>query len=777
MNTATAAVLATAILTFLITPGVHADPKTCVPAVSGVPGMSGPPKWWDTSDAYYTQFGKTLGDPRWRGAASHGTGDNGGNQVEFRALQYNDGRPYLLLSWYVKVTPDIVFDDPSMTDPRLRYPTRLYVGFNSNNTAASTSHVIVLSLKLDPGNFDPQGSAAYDLTYLQGTGSSAITQTAPAWMTTDTRVWVDGSSTNRKWAVQMRIPIDASINNGLPIANLDSFYGWYYLQTTAYLGDPSDPSDPNNQLGVIPYTWPKTQTNQTVDYLAAPVQGSPTSWVIPNATGWAEFAAKNPSTDPTCQNGIALTYTNVGNNLGSADPSQIHWNDPNVFFAVPHNNSSTAYDPTNPLKATFRFANWGSQIGVVTGGSWQENPSVPPATVTGVNGNDITLQTAPPWIPASEVDPTNPNFNYVCSFIGRNGSGPPGNIPGNASCNNVDPTRSQHQCVLVTLEGNYKFENSSVYRNMNFVNASTFTRQAEVSVKGLAAMPNSPQRDVFLYVDKRNMAAYPRMPNPPEIFSRTKDGEMQFTARDATHAPTAEGTAADPNLAGPTYIVHAYHDTGATLPTGGSGIKILQPQTVHGYYVSHNGDLFGWQDELSGASVQRISANFYKVAVPNNGAETIHTVIEAREHAYAVIVKGGVATPQNDLSGDYKGGLSLGLTLEYLIKNYISADLIVGSHHFKDHGAGSDLDVTQYSLNARFYFGIFGGTFFLTGGSGKYSFDPGSTQSGYNLGAGYQYEISPRAMLELTTEKHTMTGTANADLGFGSTQFGIRYMF
>lgn len=47
--------------------------------------------------------------------------------------------------------------------------------------------------------------------------------------------------------------------------------------------------------------------------------------------------------------------------------------------------------------------------------------------------------------------------------------------------------------------------------------------------------------------------------------------------------------------------------------------------------MNHDGDLDGWRDELQGAT--EVTANFYRIDVPEEGEVTVTTVIEALEPA------------------------------------------------------------------------------------------------------------------------------------------------
>src|SRR6266566_4895839 len=66
---------------------------TCIPPAVGVPGLPGPPIWWDAS------MNGRFDDPRWNGAVSHTAGISSAEYVDFRAV-HSGGKLYL--SWEVR---------------------------------------------------------------------------------------------------------------------------------------------------------------------------------------------------------------------------------------------------------------------------------------------------------------------------------------------------------------------------------------------------------------------------------------------------------------------------------------------------------------------------------------------------------------------------------------------------------------------------------------------------------------------------------------------------
>jgi hypothetical protein len=182
------------------------------------------------------------------------------------------------------------------------------------------------------------------------------------------------------------------------------------------------------------------------------------------------------------------------------------------------------------------------------------------------------------------------------------------------------------------------FVQDSARRNLNFVHASKFEKDARISINGLAPLAGGGgQRDVYLFVKTTNMPATidsGKQPPPP---SQDK-GMLKVPGRNEGKrepGPAVYEKTVFEQLQGmwPTYEVHVYHDTGRKTQVGGTTVNVLEPQVPFGYLVEHSGTLDGWKHKLAGVGVvlEEISPNFYHVKVPDNGAIKVHTSIEAVE--------------------------------------------------------------------------------------------------------------------------------------------------
>lgn len=608
-----------------------AAPKMCIADAAGVPGSPGTPDWFTPGQVTNTNQPNRIAyqpmDPRWLGAMTLDFGSGSISEVEYRALHTQSGQQrFLLLSWQIKSIAQFGVDQ-----------TRLYAGFY--NQAANSGALITVILKNtatgeEPGMFFPPGtpvarssadtvggSPYFEVVLTTGTGTDPATWTSPAatpgWLTSSLRTWINAQVNPYKWTVQVRVPLSANIADGIDLQPA-SFRMWHYAQVEALLSGSAPPA-------IVPYTWPRPDPGQPALTYASFLQGIQQVYppaIDPNVadgdTSWGEFAlVANPAADATC-GGIYLTTDRIGTRA-TPFSSQIKLDANNTFFAEPHNRAGAIGN--NIMSATFKIANWGSQVGDTQAASWTA-----PAALTNVPSGPVAANAfgniEGQWNPSA-------NLADICPFIGQSGGA---GVPGNPACPNVNPTRLSHQCIMVELQGpGLNFVRDSAFRNMDFVKASTFEREAEISVVGLDAMPAG-QRDVFLYVERRNMPRYP-----------TKVGEPgEEPGEQPQDPPGADVNRIDAVLAGrlrhsdedianlmPTWIVHAYHDTGERIRLSSGEHTVLQPQNAFGYFVQHEGAFNGWADVIEGAD--RLREDLYKVAPQNDGAVRVKTIVQAVE--------------------------------------------------------------------------------------------------------------------------------------------------
>ena len=326
--------------------------------------------------------------------------------------------------------------------------------------------------------------------------------------------------------------------------------------------------------------------------------------------------------------------------------------------------------------------------------------------------------------------------------------------------------RRPHQCMLVELKSTaapgLTFTNSSVYRNMDLVSASTFSRDALLSVKGIAAAVVG-HHDLYLYVETRDMP------------TRVKPRGQSDAAAITTGATAAEPPDRDRPL--PSYRVHVYRDTGGVLSIGGTTRPVLSYQTSFGYDVTHTGEIEGWRHEIEGAGLLKLAPDWYRIQVPNGGEVPVTTKIEAVEPAgpWSLSLHMGGNVPVGQ-SGRYSSGPGGGVDLEYRLNTTYALEAFLGLDGLGGKAGTADLRVTQLYVSGKVY--LLPGTIrpFALAGVGGYGLDPGSWEAGIHAGGGVQFDLSPRVAVEVAAKYHDVPSPTPA-LQFVTFQVGVRLRF
>ena len=404
-----------------------------------------------------------------------------------------------------------------------------------------------------------------------------------------------------RWAIQMRIPVqttgDVLNTNGPDLP--DPFRMWYYTRVAPL---------PLNIATFAEWLAPQGTVHPNSD------ANDITDGIFPEPSTWDQFHLSTGAADPVCTaQGIQLRYNDVGTKNTPA--SVINTITPNQVFARPRNYASAPI-AAGQLHARFRLANWGSIAD--PDAPWDDIPGA--ADIT----NPAPIPALAPGLDPPVANPDSIQFTFSPPSLGG---------------------KTPHQCMLVELSGpGLSFLNNSVYRNMDFVNASIFRRSAEISVRGLAPIAAA-HRDVYIYVQTLNMPERIEKPAPGPEGVPPAGGDVPTLIHDERPPPPSfDDQVADV----PTYRVHVFHSTGRTVTVGGQTRDILEAQSSFGYYLEHTGALAGWRHALRAppsAQLQTLAPNFYKVIVPNDGAITVTTAIEAVEPGILGSLTGCLAVP------------------------------------------------------------------------------------------------------------------------------------
>jgi hypothetical protein len=724
--------------------------QTCVPEVEGVPGGLNAPNWWDPGQADYAY---TTEDPRWSGSVAMTWAEEGGgtDHTNFRAL-YDANNLYL--SWRAIIDPSPDEDEDV-----------LHVIFGSPTGASPASPDVRIEVKplLDPNNeamtLPIEAMPALHRTLIRTQPGDAWLDVdpEPQWLD-DLRAWASVDADNLSWAVNMRVPRSSSVPaDGILIdPTSNNLRLWFEFQVT-------------HAGGTTRYDWPRDvaakidPTTLTLVFpdipSSAPQTPCPYCFWFKNTgvdsgaqvPGASELHLVSSQSEVTCSNvGVVFAWSDIAPTTNPI-PSQILYPDiPNTFVATPTNMTGDLI-LEHAVVADFSIANWGSQaIGadapagfqlwtVIPGGDGVSNAALVP------DGSPIELTF--PWTIGSVNDPYYDALN--------------------------DGTMHHHQCVFVELDApgaDVTLVNSSAWRNMNFVETSSiFSRDAQISIVGLDPLPGTRQtRDVFLYVETRNM---PRFASGP-----AKNPTAQLRELGATDV-LGRNSRVQLDSVVPTYRVHAYHDTGERLTVDGVTRPFLRAQSSFGYRVRHDGEVAGWRHRLEGADLLEIAPNVYKIAVPNGGFATVTTTIEAVEpRQFALSLHGGVSVPHGTFSSTSDPGFGATVDLAYRMTSLASFEVLFGFHRFPGAGSGEDLNVLLGAGSVKLYASSSRVRPFVSAGSGSYKFDPGSTDVGVLGGGGVQVNASIYVALELSYTLHDVF-TSGANTRFSSIQGGARIRF
>lgn len=597
----------------------------CVPTLSGLPGIPASDMDWWSAAPDPTLLRYFPDNPLWLGAFSLSEGNGANRDKLFRVLRGTlAGQDHLLMQFVVRT---------SMNDPAI---DRVNVLIGS-----PTANYIAFQARLKGGVGTVAGKAddnAFIYRVVSCTVAGGVISAPGAGESLDAdledtgRMWIDVPSPTRlihtKWGFQVAIPLGvawgaASLPTQLTLPAAGDFKLWFEI---------------NSSIGgmAVPQQFPSTAP-QTGGVLEVIPPGILESQMIEMSTSGA-----------SCTEEVKLTWGSVGtravpggaprpNNytikldLGkpypplSAPYNETHTPDvmnvehQNQFFAIPTFPGTFNQAQRESVRATFSLANWGSQYSTPTLASWRPVPGGTDTQFLDANGECRFA-----WPTAAE--PTGPTdfVTVLVRNINRYLNAWAASLPFPAGSQNP------HQCMLVELSSTNPavvITTSSVYSNMNIANASTFRRFAEISVAGAPPISSVP-RDVFLYVQKFNMPSIVPKPDPgtqpvPGI------GRDNFRLVAAPGKPLSDDVE-DIAARVPTYTVHGYMDTGRTLELdSGRKVPILQPQTAFGYFVTHEGELHGWETRLYGA--EKLAENLYVVRVPNKGSVHVETAIQARE--------------------------------------------------------------------------------------------------------------------------------------------------
>ncbi|MGV9386419.1 hypothetical protein ACWDRB_62190 [Nonomuraea sp. NPDC003707] len=478
----------------------------------------------------------------------------------------------------------------------------------------------------------------------------------------------------RAWSVEAKIPTNAAAGTSV---GLD----WIDLNTSSfglYISVIRTIADPVSGLGLFAnqFIWPTSSPplTGTLD----PIVQVDNIQIAPGSYG--EAVLPTPGA-PNPNKGVKFVNGELGIGIrpqaGGALGATIDLTGTNTLTARVMNDSTDASGDASRVTAEFRLANWG--LGANT--TWTRiitqpgtNPSTPAVDVPhGTASLDLTTN----WelTATQRVQYDTDATRHQCLTVHLDAAGSRRNpvlgatnaspieittldphglttgdrvivtdVAGNSAANNTVTTPEWTVTVTGTStftldgsagDGDYtsngfvrraavqvvEFAQSSMRRNMDFLDLSDAEREAEISGAGYPEPPQGrADHDFLLLVDARDLT-------PRRTISRHGARLQGLPEEMAADVAEGEGTVRQVWV----WVVHGYRDTGHTLRVSGAEYKIFDPAPgAFGYVAQHDGpatDVLTF--DLSGGRLTRHGDGVYTLPVPHNGSVVIHTVVSA----------------------------------------------------------------------------------------------------------------------------------------------------
>jgi len=598
----------TGILVFFITATtVQAQNNMCIPSIGGLAPLPN----IDGIVEGYTGGGPVQDDPGWNGATRFNLSADLGVT---RSAVFQVGRSGS--SVYIS----FVVDTPTPGDDN----TIVLVLSTDGNTANDWRIHIQ---PFDVGMVNGSNQTPLSVTYWRNsstwnTGGSGTTASPGFWLKDNIRFSKAGS----RWAIEIEIPremnpANAHLNNKIYFPSSGTFNLYADVLSTSiatgtYTEDPWPPGhiivpDPSD---IFPYVTEYT----------------------PDSSQWGT-ASFNDRSECT---GVSLTYTNVGvldptnsnvikgdirryNPSGGFTETQAQcealaddylWSATkgplNTFVAKPFNNMTT----TAKVFAKFFIANWGipsatqwRPIGEYAGG-------VSPPTVTNNPTSEVTI-----------TDGNHGNINSTTWELSYKQSC----VYSKAKRSDLSDTYIGHQCIQVELDSTdpgTRFLNKSVQRNMNFVTASKFSRDAEISAKGYGDPPAGRENHEFVITVDNKVDQYKI---EKDFYIPPMKGQKGRVSREYSRIPVIKFP--DQISEAMTWVARGYLKTGNKLIINEHEYEYAKAVGGFGYVAGHSGEVKSWQQVLKGSGLNEISEGVYLIGIPPGEVAKVNTTIEAKE--------------------------------------------------------------------------------------------------------------------------------------------------
>ncbi len=523
--------------------------KVCFAPHRGVPGNTNPP----------VIDGLIENDVGWRGASrlTYGTGTDEPH-VAYQLLK-DRSQDYLYVS--VEVTNDASFDQTDLLILNFRPDAaatsgaddrRLFI-YPSCDPDGAAGPACTQTTPADKSNRDPRLVQLW-----RNSGGWTMQPALPNNTEIKVRSYPDGST--NAWNVELKIP-SSTTTGGAGWANFaDDFY--FYANAVRVSSIDSTATE---------FLWPRN---------APPVNGDVNTFPFAPI----EWGTGQKGASVSC-NGVWLNSTDV--RTTNTPASSIRVTGPpntitNTFLATVRNNTEVngTAQVADDVRVRFRIANWG----IPGPADWAEIPAANPGCPNAGNSSNPTCTQDVPA--ASATAPGTQTYQLDWQVADAD--------VGNYQTND-------HQCVLVHVDStsNTNILTSSVYRNMDFVTASVFSRKATISARGYEKpFDGSDQHKFMLNVIERDL--------DPDKGRGEHEGEMVSRL---------------------SWQAHGYRLTGNFIIVDGRRYDLTDAVGSFGYIVQHQGQISGWQSSLEGA--KEVASGLYQLDIPVAGAVTVGTSVDS----------------------------------------------------------------------------------------------------------------------------------------------------
>jgi hypothetical protein len=685
----------------------------CFPPHRGVPYSPNPP----------VIDGKVQEDVGWRGAYRiiYGNGTNTPH-VACQALKHNSDN-YIYLSFEVRNDP--AFDNNDVIVLNFRPDV-------TNGSFINDRKIVIYPICDDIG----AGGQTCSITtpddkinqlprqmefYKNSAGWVLIPAGQIANVEAKVRSYSDGGT--KAWNVELKLPISISSGGNQWVNFKDEFL--FYFNVFRVSGTDGTVSE---------FRWP---TNSP-EVNSANINGYP---FYP----W-EWGKADKSNTATC-NGVSLNnYSDIG--TSNTPSSSIVYTTPtntltNKFYANVRNNTEVGGVPQSAedVFARFRIANWG----IPGPGDWTDIPASNPACP-----NLLSNPTCPMDIPAgTSASPGITTFNLDWKISDSE-------IPNYQA--------SPHQCILVELDSrsNTKITTKSIFRNMDFVQASLFIRSAEISAKGYGHIPAGFSDQQFALHVVTKEYAY--------------GGGISFDTLKLKNLLPINLMDEKKPVSVLNYTVHGYRYTGRFIIINEKKYAIIDPVGSFGYVVSHKGLVEEWKNKITGCEL--IQPNLYRLNIPSEEKATVITEIEPVDYLkkWSLSLHTGFAIPTGSFANGYNPGFNLLLDADYHFSTQLSLVTLFGYNDFRSKSISiDDTYWINLSANLRYYQPVCGPwSIYLGGGPGLYISKNGSTELGANLGFGLDYDYNSLINFEMGVDYNLLF---NQDFRFMHSHVGVVFQF